>query len=536
MTRNRLAVVLASVALFALGWWVGRSGASPDLYGNLDQFVEVLNRIEQNYVDPVDAERLLDGAMKGMLRQLDPYSQYLDARDFGNLQSVTQGQFGGIGVVVSVRNNFPTVISPIEGTPAWRAGLRSGDAFVRIDGRSAAGFTVDEAANLLRGPEGTTVTVTVRREGEDEEREVELRREVIVAKSVPYAFVVRDGIGYLRLANFSEQSGAEVREAMQRLHAEGARGVVLDLRFNPGGLLDQAVDVAEQFLQKGQLVVYTKGRTKASEQRYLTAESGADGRLPLVVLIDEGSASASEVVAGALQDLDRALVLGRTSFGKGSVQSVYPLRDRRSALKLTTAIYYTPSGRSIHRAANDSALAAVLDGDERALEDLAARAHGAASDSGARPEYRTAAGRTVYGGGGITPDLVVAPDSLPPLALEIERKTLNFRFANRWVNAHPSGAVGEALPDGAWREFVAFARAEGVAAEPAAFEAQRGPIENGVRREMARRLGGDGAAARVALERDPVFRRAAEVLARARAPRDVFGAVAGPAPERSATR
>uniref|UniRef100_A0A832MN68 S41 family peptidase n=1 Tax=Eiseniibacteriota bacterium TaxID=2212470 RepID=A0A832MN68_UNCEI len=531
MIRKRLVVVLLSVALFGLGWWAGRGGASSDLYGNLDLFVEVMNRVEQNYVDPVDPERLIGGALAGMMRELDPYSQYLDASEFGDLQSVTHGEFGGIGVVVSIRDGWPTVISPIEGTPAWRAGLRSGDVFMRIDGVSAHGLTVDQAARRLRGPAGTRVTVAVRREGERESRDVTLEREIIVTKSVPYAFVADGGVGYLRLANFSEKSGAEVREALERLRAEGARSLVLDLRLNPGGLLDQAVDVAEQFLPKGQLVVSVKGRTKASEQRFLTQAGGAEERLPLVVLVDEGSASASEIVAGALQDLDRALVIGRTSFGKGSVQSVYPLRDKRSALKLTTARYYTPSGRSIHKTSNDSLLAALADGALPPDADAAPPHAAAEHDTAQRPRYRTASGRTVFGGGGITPDLVVRPDSLPPLALEIERRGLNFRFAARWLNGRPEGRLGPALDEETWRAFVSFARGEGLEASDADFAAQRDPIEAGVRRELARRIAGDAAAARVALERDTVFRRAVEVLARARAPRDVFSALGVPGPE-----
>lgn len=537
MTRKRVLVVLFAAVLFGVGWWVGRSGASADLYGNLDLFVEVLNRIEQNYVDPVDAEKLMDGAIQGMVRQLDPFSQYLDARDYGDLQRTTQGEFGGIGVVVSIRDDYPTVISPIEGTPAWRAGLRSGDVFVKIDGTSAAGLTVDEAARRLRGEAGTAVTVTVRREGDAEERDVRLEREVIVARAVPYAFVVRDGVGYLRLASFSEKSGEEIAAALERLRSEGARSVVLDLRFNPGGLLDQAVDVVEQFVPKNTLVVYTQGRGKSADQRFHTTAGGAESRMPLVVLVDEGSASASEIVAGALQDLDRALVLGRTSFGKGSVQTVYALRDKRSALKLTTAIYHTPSGRSIHKASNDTLLArldAGLDPDPTTDGDVPP--HGAAADTAPRPVFKTASGRTVYGGGGITPDLVIQPDSLPALALEIERRTLNFRFANRWVNGHPAGRLGAAVPDEAWQAFVSFLRAEGVEATDRALAIERAPIERGLRRELARRLGGDAAAARVALEGDPVFQKAVEVLARARAPRDVFSAVAVPSPEGRSAR
>jgi len=516
LIRKRVLLGLLLMALFALGWWVGRGGASGDLYGNLDLFVEVLNKVEQNYVDPVEPSQLVDGAVRGMLRNLDPYSQYLDAKGFANLKNVTQGEFGGIGVVVSTRENFPTVISPIEGSPAWLAGLRSGDQIVKVDGQSSAGLSIDEAAAKLRGPAGTQVTITVRREGDREERDVTLERRIIETHSVPYAFEVGDGVGYVRLSGFSEKSGAEVRGALERLRREGATRAVLDLRQNPGGLLEQAVDVAEQFLPKGTLVVQTRGRIHGQDQRYYTTESGAESHWPLVVLVDNGSASASEIVVGALQDLDRALVIGRTSFGKGSVQSVFPLRGSNAALKLTTALYYTPSGRSIHRAVHDTL---ARDEDEDAGDETPAP-----PDSTPAPKFRTSGGRTVYGSGGIAPDLTVLADSLPPLSLAVERRGLPFRFANRWVNSHPGVRLEAALPEGMWSQFADFLAAEKVAADAKRLSAERAVLERALRRELARRLSGDAAAARVALEGDVVFARALEVLKRAKSPRDVFAA------------
>jgi carboxyl-terminal processing protease len=516
LIRKRVVLGLLLVALFTLGWWVGRGGASGDLYGNLDLFVEILHKVEQNYVDPVEPEQLVNGALKGMMRGLDPYSQYLDAKNFTNLKTTTQGTFGGIGVVVSVRDNYPTVISPIEGSPAFLAGMRSGDQIVKIDGKSSAGLSIDEAADLLRGPEGTKVTLTVRREGEEEEHDLALERKVIVTHSVPYAFVAEGGVGYLRLSSFSENSGAEVRAGLERLRKDGAKCAVLDLRQNPGGLLEQAVDVAGQFLPKGTQVVQTRGRMRGQDQRYYTTEAGAERRWPLVLLVDEGSASASEIVAGALQDLDRALLIGRTTFGKGLVQTVFPLRGTEAALKLTTARYYTPSGRSIHRASHDT-----LSADE---EDDASGAVPARPDTAPAPRFKTSGGRTVYGGGGITPDIVVLADSLPPLTLAVERAGLPFRFANRWVNTHPGTTVGSTLPPRLWGEFTDFLAAEKVKVDPRALAAEKDGLERALRREIARRVSGDAAAARVALEGDVVFARALEILGRAKSAGDVFAA------------
>src|SRR5437867_2767779 len=507
------------LALFVLGWWVGRGGAAGSLYSNLDLFVETLHKIEDNYVDPVEPSRMVDGALKGMLRDLDPYSQYLDQKSYSNLQAMTEGRFSGIGVVVSVRDNYPTVISPIEGSPAWEAGMHSGDVIVRIDGQPSAGVTVEDAAARLRGPEGTKVKVAVQSEGE-EEREYVLTRREIMTKSVPYSFALDGRIAYLRLANFSEKSGAQVRAAVERLRAAGAKSLILDLRSNPGGLLDQAVDVAEQFLPRGTLVVYTRGRARAQSNRYYASEPETETDWPMVVLVDHGSASASEIVAGALQDRDRALVIGRTTFGKGSVQSVFPLRGRSAALKLTTALYYTPSGRSIHRVRADSLEQAD---DDDSDDDSAPEHHPAPADSARQPAFHTRGGRIVYGGGGIRPDVVVADDSLPPLTQRIEQRGLPMRFASRWAASHPaSRAVLRTLPVPVWEGFLAYARAESVSIDGERVRSERSLLERAVRRELARRAAGDSAAARVALEGEPLFQRALQLLERSHAPHDVF--------------
>jgi carboxyl-terminal processing protease len=533
-----VSLAAAFVVLFGLGWWVGRGGAAADMYGNLDLFVEVLTRVENSYVDSVDSHQLVDGALRGMLRELDPYSQYLDEKSFSQLQTVTHGEFGGIGIVVSIRNRYPTVISPIEGSPAWEAGLASGDIIVRIGDRSSYDMTVEDAADLLRGPEGTGVSLTLRREGQTAERTVTLERRTIETKAVPYAFVMDNGVGYLRLASFTEKAGQETRDALERLRRDGAKSLVLDLRMNPGGLLDQAVDVAEQFVPKGTMVVYTDGRIEQQDHRYYANERQPETRWPMVVLIDGGSASASEIVAGAIQDVDRGLVLGRTSFGKGSVQSVFPLGGQKSALKLTTALYYTPSGRSIHRMdRDDEEEIAFLDEDEEAPP-APDTAPDAAEPEADRPLFRTAAGRTVYGGGGIAPDVEVLQDSLPAIVLQVEQLGLPFRFANRWVNTHEVWTADRPVNAEQWREFVAFAKSEHGTIDATALAAEQPQIERALRRELARRLKGDAAAARVVLEDDAVFQRARKVLDGARRAGDVFAGISADAdaPQRAARR
>ena len=530
MIRRRIVLGAVLVVLFGVGWVAGRGSArAGDLYQNLDLFVEILHRVEENYVDPVDPAKLVDGAVKGMLHDLDPYSQYLDAHAYQNLQATTHGSFGGVGVEVSIRDNYPTVISPIEGGPAWSLGVRSGDVITRIDGKNTAGLTMDEVATLLRGPEGTHVQVSIHREGEDSDVEYSIERHEIVARSVRQAFLIEPGIAYLRLANFSETSGSEVRMALGRLKTSGANRLVLDLRSNPGGLLDQAVDVSEQFLKQGTLVVATRGRARGQDNRYYASEAHPLLDWPMVVLVDGASASASEIVAGSLQDLDRALLVGSTTFGKGSVQSLFPLRERTVALKLTTARYYTPSGRSIHKAENDRQ-------DAGAEDDTPDTPSGPAPADSAAPIFHTVAGRTVRGGGGIRPDVEVAVDTLPPLANRVEGRGLPFRFANRWVNTHPEWKPSDPLSPALWGDFAAFLKSEKVAFSDAEMTTERPLLDRALRRELARRLSGDGAAVRIALQGDPVFQRGLEVLRRARTPRQVFAAAtAVPSPRRAAT-
>lgn len=510
MIRRRLLISTAFVVLFGLGWWAGHS-SSRTVYADLDLFVDVISQVQANYVNPVDTHKLVEGAVRGVVHELDPFSQYLDASAMANLETVTTGEFGGIGVLVAQRDHFPTVISPIEGTPAWEAGMRSGDVITQIGGKSAEGLSADDVAQRLRGAAGTRVSLTWRREGESEPHTVTLERRNIEVRPVPYAFLIDNGVGYIRLASFSEKTGAEVRDAVERLRAQGAKSLVLDLRGNPGGLLDQAVDVVSEFVPKGKLVVYTKGRYKPRDQKYLADQAHPELGWPMVVMVDEGSASASEIVAGALQDLDRALVVGRTSFGKGSVQDVFPIRGEHAALKLTTALYYTPSGRSIHKKAN---MTSADSSDDDEGDDTPAPATPA--KSAPKPVFHTASGRVVYGGGGITPDVVVPADTLAGLARAVDNGNLAFRFVNRWLNTH---ADARTVP---WDPFVAWLRGQKVVVKDDELQRQRATLEHLLARELAMRTGGMSAWARVTLLDDPVMARAEQVLDRARRPGDVF--------------
>jgi len=311
-------------------------------------FSDVVGKIENHYVNEVDEEKLFYSALDGMVRSLDQHSQFLAPELYEELRISTTGEFGGLGIQISIRDGILTIISPIEGTPADEAGLRPGDRIIEIEGQTTKDVTLEEAVKRLRGPKGAEVTIRIWRAlkgGTSETRLVTIVRDIIHVKSVKWQ-MMSEGIAYLRLNEFQGDSGDELRRALKSAKAEGAKGMILDLRRNPGGLLSAAIDVAELFVPKGELIVYTLGRDEDQSRRYVAQARKREWDGPLVVLIDAGSASASEIVAGAVRDLEVGILVGTHSFGKASVQNVYELPDN-SALKLTTAYYYTSSGTQI---------------------------------------------------------------------------------------------------------------------------------------------------------------------------------------------
>jgi carboxyl-terminal processing protease len=333
-----------------LSSWLARqvSAVGRDAYQNIETFANVLTLVQKNYVDDVTTEQLIDGAINGMLSSLDPHSAYLTPDLYKELQVDTRGSFGGLGIEISLRNGVLTVVSPIEDTPAFRAGIKPGDQIIKIDNEFTKDMTLLQAVKLMRGPEGTKIVLTVRRENAPDWMDLTMKREVIQIKSVKYRDL-EPHYGYLRITQFQERTEKDAKAALAALEKEGGglQGLVLDLRNNPGGLLSQAVKVSDLFLDSG-LVVYTEGRLDNQEQKFYAHKAStavANSEYPMVVLVNGGSAS--EIVAGALQDHKRALVLGTQTFGKGSVQTILPVADGEAAIRLTTARYYTPNGRSI---------------------------------------------------------------------------------------------------------------------------------------------------------------------------------------------
>jgi carboxyl-terminal processing protease len=394
--------LVAGVALVSGGWLLQQGGdGRQSVYQSAQIFDEVLRYVQTRYVDEHTEGDLYQKAIEGMLTELgDPHTVFMTADEYAQLHLQTSGEYGGLGIQIAPREGYVTAVSVLPGTPAERAGIRVGDQLLEIDGKDAKGWTDDFAVKALRGAIGTPIRLKVRRVGVDQPMSFTLTREEIHLRSVPYAYLAAPGVGYVDLTVFSQTSTRELRAAIDSLRRAGARKLVLDLRGNPGGLLDQGVAVSDLFLRRGQAIVETRSRDPLESETY-RASSDEAYDLPMVVLVDPYSASAAEIVAGALQDHDRALVVGATSYGKGSVQTPFRLSGG-NFLKMTTGKWYTPVGRSIQKpfhAQEDP----EADPDSVAADTTA----GAAPDTARRRPYRTDGGRTVLGGGGIVPDVVI---------------------------------------------------------------------------------------------------------------------------------
>jgi carboxyl-terminal processing protease len=335
-------VVLVFGILIGKGW--ERTGHATETYEELKTFSEVLTQIQKHYVEEAKTKDLVQGAIRGMLATLDPHSAYMTPEMYKEIQVETKGEFGGVGIQIGIKENRLTVIAPIEGTPAQRAGIKAGDFIIKVNDESTKDMTLMDAVQRMRGPKGTKVSLTVQRDGAAEPLSFTLVRDVIKIESVK-SKVLENNIGYVRLSQFQESTGKDLSRVLKQFREQKVQSTILDLRNNPGGLLTSAVEVSEQFIGPGKLIVYIKGRDGRKDE-YVSRLKEQPEDHPMIVLVNEGSASASEIVAGALQDWGRAVVVGNTTFGKGSVQTILPLADG-SGLRLTTAKYYTPKGRSI---------------------------------------------------------------------------------------------------------------------------------------------------------------------------------------------
>lgn len=442
MTKRGIGVIVLVLAVVVFAGFSGP--VDGDFFFKINKSIDIFGRVYKeiatNYVDEVDPEKFMSAGIEGMLGTLDPYTVYIDKQDGDEVELLTSGKYGGIGVTIGQRDGNIQVISVMEGYSAQRQGVIPGDRIMEVDGVKVTSRKPDEVRSLTRGEPGTQVKVLIERDGESEPILFDLLREEIQIKNVTYSGYVEDGIGYIRLERFSRKAGDEVRQAIRELKLKGElKGLLLDVRGNPGGLLDAAVDIVSKFVPRGSLIVSTKGRRAEAEKQYTSVEEPMLPATPLVILTDRNSASASEIVSGALQDLDRGLVVGTRTFGKGLVQTILPL-SYGAQLKITTARYYTPSGRSIQE----------ID----YIQKDKGRVFSKYADS-LKQEFATSAGRKVYGHGGVTPDSVVDEVDPGPMVRQLYRKSMFFKFSNKYV-AGRKGQEITGITDATLEEFRTF--------------------------------------------------------------------------------
>jgi carboxyl-terminal processing protease len=443
-------ILLATVTGGLFGERLATARESKELQDRLEEYTELVEAASFWAAEPVESEKLVYSSINGMLRTLDPHSSFLEPRAFAEMQDRQKGSFFGLGILITRRNNQITVITPLEGTPASRLGIRAGDIIAEVEGEPTDEMSVDEVVKKLKGPKGTVVNIKIVRVGMKEPIPLTIERAAIPTNSITNVLMVRPGIGYIRIKDFTYTTVKELGEALDALEKQGMQKLLLDLRMNPGGLLDAAVGVTDHFIDPGQMIVYHKGRSAETYQEYRAPGKYKTLDLPVIVLLNRESASASEIVAGAIQDHDRGLVVGETSWGKGLVQSVYSLQYG-AGLALTTSRYYTPSGRNIQR-------------DYSSFYDYYL------GDSGAqvneeREIFRTDTGRTVYGGGGITPDVVVRPREPHQVVQLLQVRSAIFNFAVQYVAENPDVTMDFEITDEVVDAFVRYAAENEVATE-----------------------------------------------------------------------
>jgi carboxyl-terminal processing protease len=532
--RWGLVALVALISFFSGGWLLQRGVASDgNVYQQARLFDDVLGHVNTYFVDSIGETGLYQKATRGMLEQLmDPYSVLLTGDDYKALTEQTSGNYAGLGIQIDVRDGWITVVAPLPETPAERAGIETGDQIIEVDGKSTEGWKNDQAVKALRGEAGSKIVITVRRGGIPEPIKYRLTRARIHLRSVPQGTLFDTGVGYISLNPVSETSAEELRQEITAMKAKGMKSLLMDLRGNPGGLLDQGVKVADLFLDARQEIVSTRGRARGSTKEFFDEAKQVWPELPIVVLVNDGTASAAEIIAGALQDHDRAVVVGAPTFGKGLVQTLFPLGEG-VALKLTTARWFTPSGRTIQRIAKDeedqaaqAALAVVTDtvlgAPDKASTDSALKE---------RPIFYTDAGRIVRGGGGIVPDLVVRPDTLTEAEREFAKALGNglpqYRDALTTIaleakktNAIKSEAftVTPAMRQEVYRRL----RAKDVQIRPEVFNGAGALIDEQLGYEIARYVFGRPAEFRRRAAQDVQMRTAIGLLRKAQTPKQLL--------------
>jgi carboxyl-terminal processing protease len=476
----------------------------------IKNFSTILGLVEENYANDVDSDKAVFGAIDGMLRTLDPHSKFFDPKAFTSLREDQRGKYYGLGITVTTRFGKVTVVSPpFPNSPAEKVGLRVGDVISQVNGESTAGMDLNEVVSKLKGPRGTSVKIKVVRPGVDEPLEMSPIRDEIAKYTINTAFMIRPRIGYIKLDSFAETTGQELRDALKKLRDDIKKsdgrdldGLIFDLRDNPGGLLQEAIEVSETFLQKGQMIVETRGRTRGSNRPYASQKLNTDNTFPIVVLISPQSASASEIVAGALQDHDRALIVGQTSFGKGLVQSVYPL-TKNAGLALTTQKWYTPSGRLIQR-------------DYSQISQFDYYNHRETAPPKKDDIKRSDLGRIVYGGGGITPDYIVEQPKASDFETVLASKFAVYTFVRDLLAKNPSVDRSFQVTDAMLDQFKQHLVKRGIEFTDKDLQENRDRIKNAIKYEVFYNRYGVSDAGRVRLEDDPQVLKALDLMPEAK--------------------
>ncbi len=429
-----LTVVLLVVGSLFAGALLNNVISEDNIYEQLNKFKDVLSLTEKYYVEDVDTQKLTESAINGVLNELDPHSIYIPASQLQRVNEEFQGSFEGIGIEFQVLNDTLLVVSPIVGGPSEALGIQAGDKILRINDSTAIAITESGVRSKLRGPKGSKVRVSIMRAGIDGLLDFEITRDKIPLYTVDASFMIDDETGFISVTRFAANTHSEFVEGVTKLKQQGMKRLILDLRGNPGGYLEQAFKMSDELLPKGKKVVYTKGRRPEFEEEYTSSGSAKFADVSLIVLVNNGSASASEIVSGAVQDWDRGLIVGESTFGKGLVQRQFDLKDG-SAFRLTTARYYTPTGRLIQRPFDGDKVKYQREAYEREESEGDNVEHEAEKDS-TRPVFKTAGGRKVYGGGGITPDYIVKADRLTEYTVQLRSRLVFLEFANKYLEHH----------------------------------------------------------------------------------------------------
>ncbi|MCD4650800.1 MAG: S41 family peptidase [Candidatus Cloacimonetes bacterium] len=476
------------------------------IYRKVRLFNEILFKLNDNYVTEIPIDSLLDAAIDGMLKKVDPHTHYFNSSDFDFFRSDTEGEFEGLGISIDKQGGYITVIAPIEDTPAFNAGILAGDKIAVVDGKNIKGFSTDEAIELMRGKKGTPVELSIIRPGIEKPLDFILIRDVIKIRSVSYSFMLEDNIGYIRIRSFNANASDDLRQALKKLEPSNPHGYIIDLRYNPGGLLEEAVETVNEFIGIDKRVVFTKSREEENNREYITQRKVEPPGYPIIVMIDHATASAAEIFAGTLQDYDSALIIGEESFGKGSVQQLFPLSQ--GGIKITTSKYYINSGRCIHKSEADR---------------LESRFNRSKSQPDSTEVFYTLNGRKVFGGGGIMPDIILEPDTLSLLEQKLRMENAFFSYAVEYYADNGNDVDGNfEVDEKILASFEKYLTERDIKIDELSWQESISWIKNRLHAEIAGKKAGTEVTYRIRLELDNQLQQAMEIFRKYKTLEEMF--------------